>query len=259
MESFVIDGDGQSLAACQFMPEGPLEYVLIICHGFRGAKENSGKLAAFAQRLNQIGCGALAFDFSGSGASEGDFKDITLSRQATDLKRVIDYASASFSVPIMLLGRSFGGSTVLAAGTADIRVAGYILWSTPIHLHETFSAIMNEAYQELLSGKTVGVSDEAGSFMLGPDLIEDFNRHDMNEYLRQIGDRPVLIIHGENDEVVAPANARSICEGLSNARLYLVPGADHRFNGKTREREDITLQWLESFNLKNEQLTEKTK
>ncbi|NLW90828.1 MAG: alpha/beta hydrolase, partial [Syntrophomonadaceae bacterium] len=135
MESFFIEKDGRSIAACRSIPE--CDYIIIICHGFRGAKENSGKLVPFAKRLNNIGYGVLAFDFSGSGASDGDFKDITLSGQAEDLRCVINYVSSRYNQPIYLLGRSFGGTTVLAAGAGDTRVAGYILWSAPVLLEKT--------------------------------------------------------------------------------------------------------------------------
>lgn len=217
---------------------------MIICHGFRGAKENSGKLALFAERLNSIGCGVLAFDFSGSGSSDGEFRNVTLSGQARDLQRVIDYTCDQYSLPIYLLGRSFGGSTVLAAGAGDPRVRGFIIWSAPVYLHKTFAAMMTSAYDELSRGQNVVINDESGSFMLGPELIRDFDRHDMDDYLQQIGSRPILVIHGQDDETVDPENAWHIAEKAANARLHIVSGADHRFNGMTRDREDLTLQWL---------------
>ncbi|MGE5389999.1 MAG: alpha/beta hydrolase [Deltaproteobacteria bacterium] len=239
-----IDNGGRSIAACQSIPA--CENIIIICHGFRGAKENSGKLQPFVERLNNIGYGALAFDFSGSGASDGEFQDITLSRQAADLQRVIDHVSERYSQPIYLLGRSFGGSTVLAAGAGDPRVVGFILWSAPVLLEKTFRNLMSEAYDKMAGGQAVSVSDENGSFILEPDLIHDFELHDMDAYLQAVGDRPVLIIHGEDDETVAAENARYMEERLANARLHVVPGADHRFNGMTQLREDLTLAWLQA-------------
>lgn len=188
----------------------------------------------------------LAFDFSGSGASDGDFKDITLSGQAADLRCVIDYVSSRYNRPIYLLGRSFGGTTVLAAGAEDSRPVGYILWSAPILLEKTFRNLMAEAYDKLAAGQVVSVNDDNGSFLLEPDLVLDFERHDMDAYLQAIGERPVLILHGADDETVAAENATYIQERLINASLHLIPGADHRFNGMTEVREDLTMDWLTS-------------
>lgn len=244
LENFFINNNGRMLSACQSIPV--CDKIIIICHGFRGAKENSGNLEPFAKRLNSIGYGVLAFDFSGSGNSTGEFKDITLSGQVEDLRCVIDYASARYNKPIYLLGRSFGGSTVLATGAGDPRVAGFVLWSAPVLLQNTFRNLMPEAYDELAGGQAVYLSDENGCFLLEPDIIQDFELHDMDTYLQAIGERPVLIVHGEEDETVAVENARYIKERINNARLHIVPAADHRFNEMVRLREDLTLDWLQS-------------
>jgi len=145
-----------------------------------------------------------------------------------------------------LLGRSFGGTTVLAAGAGDTRVAGYILWSAPVLLEKTFRNLMAEAYDKLAGGQLVSVNDENGSFLLEPALVLDFKRHDMDAYLQTIGDRPALILHGMDDETVAVDNASYIQERLRNARVHLIPGADHRFNGMTEMRENLTMDWLTS-------------
>ncbi len=100
-----------------------------------------------------LGIAVLTFDFSGSGESEGDFVSMTLSRQASDLKSVVDYACTQFAVPFILLGRSFGGSTVIVEGAGDKRIDGFVLWSTPIFMAETFSAMMPDEYNRMQNGK----------------------------------------------------------------------------------------------------------
>jgi len=220
------------------------QHILIICHGFRGRKENSGKIFSFAERLNQAGYGVLAFDFSGSGESDGEFKNITLTGQASDLTCIIEYIQSKYNLPIILLGRSFGGTTVLSGAAENINIAGYILWSTPVYLHETFAEIMADTYNQLQMGNTVRLSDAAGEFEISPDFIRDFDAHNMERYLAAIGNRPVLIIHGLSDTTVHPSNASYMSRHLPNAELKLIKGAEHRFENKIREREDITLAWL---------------
>jgi len=235
---------GEKLAAYLFTPPEKAQYMMVICHGFRGAKENGGKIFAFAEKLQNLGLGVLAFDFSGSGKSDGDFSKITLSHQADDLHHVIDYVYSQFSLPVILLGRSFGGSTVLAGGGDDPRVAGYILWSTPVFMQQTFATILPEEYKLLQQGNEVRIKDEAGDYSLRPELILDFCQHDMDIYIKKIGPRPTLIVHASDDEAVEPANAFYMRERLENCSLNMVDDAGHRFLDKIALREAITIAWL---------------
>jgi len=245
VENISIIGDGQGkLAAYCFMPENECRYILIICHGFRGAKENGGRIFTFAEKLNKLGLGVLAFDFSGSGASDGDFANISLSSQVSDLRQVIDYVDSNYNRQLILLGRSFGGSTVLAAAGYNEKVAGYIFWSTPVKLYETFTGIVEE-FARLEAGEELEIKDEAGSFWLKPSFIEDLAHHDMENYLQKIETCPALVIHGATDEVVDPANALYIYENTPHTELHIISGADHRFTQYIKEREDLTLNWLQ--------------
>ncbi|MBP1761265.1 MAG: putative hydrolase [Firmicutes bacterium] len=243
----IISNRGEKLAAIIFHPTGEPRSVVIVCHGFRGGKENGGRIHQFADRLNQVGIAVLAFDFSGSGQSEGDFVSLTLSRQAADLESVVDYVCTQFAVPIILLGRSFGGSTVIVEGAGDKRIDGFVLWSTPIFMAETFSAMMPDEYNRMQNGQVVAVCDDFGCFDLGPELAADFVSHDMEGYLQAIGNRPVLIIQAEDDELVSPKNAIYMQERMENVSLCLVEKAGHRFLDKTSLREDMTIEWLNSF------------
>lgn len=234
----------EKLSAYLFEPPVNGKYMVVICHGFRGTKDNGGKIFAFAEKLQNLGLGVLAFDFSGSGCSEGDFLNISLSRQADDLRQVIDYVSDKFSLPIILLGRSFGGSTILVGGAGDSRIAGYIFWSTPVFMHQTFATIIPEEYKLLQQGNTVTINDEAGEYSLHPDLILDFNQHDMDDYLYRIKSIPALIVHAADDEAVDMANALHMQEKLPNCSLHLMDHAGHRFLDNIVARETITLDWL---------------
>ena len=142
MQSIWINNKyGEKLAAYLFLPEREPRFFLIVCHGFRGAKENGGRIYQFASRVNDLDGGVLAFDFSGSGASEGNYARMTLTRQADDLRSVIDYISSLYDLPLVLLGRSFGG--VLLCGEAEgITAAAYnivvnSIFMTELLLHDT--------------------------------------------------------------------------------------------------------------------------
>lgn len=241
---FINKASGDRLSALLFHPSQPAHCAVIICHGFRGRKENSGKIFGFAELLNEMNLLVIAFDFSGSGESSGDFSRINLKSQGEDLRVVMDYVTEKFGLPMVLLGRSFGGSTILAGAAGDYRIRAWVLWSTPVKMQDTFSKIMPEEYQRLQNGDTVVLQDESGQYALQPLLVKDFDNHYMEKQLSLIKAQPVLIIHGENDEVVDPGDALYIKEHLDNAELFIVAGANHRFEDKIREREELTINWL---------------
>lgn len=237
--------DGRILAGLLTLPVNP-QYLLIICHGFLGAKENRGKIFPFAGKLKEKGLGVLAFDFTGAGESSGQFASVTVSRQVNDLETVISYAEAEYKLPIILLGRSFGGSTIIGLPQSPDSVAGYILWSTPIDLVKTFSTILAAQYVQLEAGIPVTITEMDNVYELKPDLVADFKNINLKQSLKALEFKPVLICHGLADEVVDYQNAVYMHEKLPKSTLRLIAGADHSFTDFTHLREEITLEWLET-------------
>jgi putative redox protein len=243
----IKNNSGEKLATIVFHPQAEMRLVVVVCHGFRGGKENGGRIFQFAHQLNHLGIAVLAFDFSGSGESEGDFAGMTLSKQAADLESVIDYTCKQFDVPVILLGRSFGGSTVIAGGAGDKRIAGFILWATPVFMAETFAAMMPAEYKLMQSGQIVSVCDDFGYYKLEPAFAVDLGNHNMDLYIQSIENRPVLIIQAQDDEIVSPENALYMQKRMKNVSLRMVAEAGHRFLDKTSLREDMTIEWLNVF------------
>lgn len=242
MISETISMGGRRLAFLLYLPDR-FTHMVIICHGFRGTRENGGRIHDFARRLNDLGLAVVAFDFSGSGQSQGDFAETTLSRQVEDLQIMIKAMRERYHQPILLLGRSFGGSTVLAS-SLDLELVAFILWSTPVLLTKTFQGMLRDEFAVLKAGRPIQLEDDKGRFTISPALVRDFLRHDFDAYVQALGKRPVLVVHGQADETVALENAELINKGLDNSELVVVPGADHRFTEAWRLREDITLAWI---------------
>lgn len=243
---YIPNREGRRLACLLFLPVGQPRFQLVVAHGFRGAKENSGRIEHFAQKVTALGGSVLAFDFAGSGESEGSFSDMTLLRQAQDLQTVIDHSLGRDKSPLIVLGRSFGGSTALVATAREPRVRAVILWSAPVLLTETF--FKAAPHELVLPTGSLELEDDKGAFTLGPGFAKDLQRHNITEYLQAIGERPLLVVHGEKDTDVDPQNARFLAEqAVGLVEVHIVPGADHRFTEHQTLREQITLQWLENL------------
>ncbi len=219
------------------------KHILIACHGFLGGKENGGWINYLADQLEALKIGVVAFDFEGCGESEGDFADITLSRQVSNLQDVIKYVRQKYKLPIILLGRSFGGSTVIAAASKE-EVSGIVLWATSVFLTEVFYNLMPSGYKSMEKGEAITYIEGERSININPGLVQDFAHHDMDKYLEKIKEKPALVIHGTADTVVGLDNCRHIAAHLSNAKVHIVEAADHSFTGKEKLRIDLTVEWL---------------
>ena len=63
--------------------------IIIMCHGFCSDKNSRGRFPRLANKFNEIGYNAFAFDFSGCGESDND--SLTMAKEVDDLKLAIAF------------------------------------------------------------------------------------------------------------------------------------------------------------------------
>lgn len=218
---------------------------VVVCHGFTGSKEGGGKAMAMADALAaQTGFSFLLFDFAGNGQSEGQFEDLTLTRQIQDLGAVIDWCQKQDRAPVVTMGRSFGGSTVLAQAARDSRVHAVCTWAAPVHLADLFSAVI---LSETEDGRVI-LADENGTVHLKKEFARDLARHDLLQAGADISPRPLLIIHGEYDDVVSVKEAEELYAAAAEPReLHIIPRADHQFSATAKQVWEIVGRWLNTL------------
>src|SRR5215831_18622576 len=127
--------DGLRLAALLDRPLGePVAYALF-AHCFTCGKDN---LAAcrIAHALASHGIAVLRFDFTGIGASNGEFANAGFSANVADLVAAANHLRQTHEPPALLIGHSLGGAAVLAAA-ADIAEARAVVTiaapADPVH------------------------------------------------------------------------------------------------------------------------------
>lgn len=209
---------------------------LLFCHGFRGSKEGGGRATALAEQVASHGFNAVRFDFTPLS---------TLSRQVAELSAVADFCRRQFGPELILLGRSMGGSAVLAYAASDQRVAGLCLWATPHNLHETFRLALGTGYDKLIKGETLFAEDEWGKLSLTPEFIRDFDNFDLLESVEALPAVPLLLVHGRADAVVPVSHAQTIYQlAREPKKLVIIPEADHQFLRHYDEAGSAVLTWL---------------
>ncbi|MGB8633051.1 MAG: alpha/beta fold hydrolase, partial [Xanthobacteraceae bacterium] len=108
---------GQKLAALLDRPDGPMRTVALFAHCFTCGKSNRAA-RRIAEGLKVSGIGVLRFDFTGLGASEGEFANTTFSSNVEDLIAAADHLRLTLAAPALLIGHSLGVAAVLAAARA---------------------------------------------------------------------------------------------------------------------------------------------
>ena len=253
---------GQQLVGILHVPDGldaaEKAPAIVMFHGFTGHKSETHRLfVKIARSLCRAGFAVLRFDFRGSGDSEGDFEDMTVPGEVSDAKRSIDFLEEIPWVDkerIGVIGLSLGGRVAAILASDDERLKFAILYSPALGpLREKFISLQtDETLKKLASGEAVKVSE--GWYLKKPffDTLDSPVPLDVMDRIKV----PILIIHGDSDEVVSNETSKKgyeIVKDLNKKNeLYIVKGGDHTFSVRehTSEVIDKTLRWLLSFHPK---------
>ncbi|WP_067849264.1 alpha/beta hydrolase [Nocardia lijiangensis] len=191
--------DGETLHAWWLPARRPIGHVLF-AHGNAG---NLGDRVAIFALLVAAGFDVLAFDYRGYGRStgrpseHGTYLDARAAREALLARPGVDPDR------VLYLGKSLGGGVLLELAEAH-PPAGLVLMSTFTGLRDAAGAIYPFLPRPLI-----------------PDAYPS---------LRRIGNlaAPVLIMHGDRDELLPLRNAERLYAAASEPkRLVVVPGAGH--------------------------------
>ena len=105
---------GDDLAARLDLPEGEPVAFALFAHCFSCSKDIAAA-SRISRGLVAQGFGVLRFDFTGLGASGGEFANTNFSSNVEDLRRAAAMLRERYRAPALLVGHSLGGAAVLAA------------------------------------------------------------------------------------------------------------------------------------------------
>lgn len=105
---------GAGLAARLDRPAGEPRAFALFAHCFTCSKDVFAA-SRISQALAERGFAVLRFDFTGLGASEGEFANTNFSSNLGDVIAAADHLREQYQAPQLLIGHSLGGAAVLAA------------------------------------------------------------------------------------------------------------------------------------------------
>jgi alpha/beta superfamily hydrolase len=220
---FLTNSCGDTLSGVLHHPSAKPHGAVILCHGMESDK-NSEKLIFLGQALAEKGIISLRFDFRYVGESSGKFADITYSGEVDDLKAAYAWIKSRQSGKTGIFGSSMGGTVALLFATQESGVAALVTLAAPLHPENFPKRILTSA--QLQQWRDRGFTIHNGQ-RLNVSLLADLEKIDVPAAAQKIL-CPVLILHGDLDEVVPVEEARELDSCLSHSTVSILPGADHR-------------------------------
>lgn len=221
---------GTSLAARLDSPdEEPRAYALF-AHCFTGGKDHLAA-AHISRALAECGIAVLRFDFTGLGASKGDFGNTDFTSNVDDVVHAADYLREQHAAPALLVGHSFGGAAVLAARhrVPEVRAVATIgAPASPDHVLHLFG----DARTEIERRGEAEVNIGGRAFRIRRKFLDDIA--DQPQARRIEGLRAaLLVLHSPTDVIVDIDNARRIFDTARHPKSFVaLDGADHLLTRK---------------------------
>ena len=251
MDRISLKADGLELAGRLYLPApkaGKTRPALCLCHGIpAGTPDPSDPgYPALAERFCAQGFIVLIFNFRGTGASQGNFDILGWSR---DLAAAIDYLHQLEGVDksrLSLMGFSGGAAVSVYVAARDNRVSSIITCACPAEFSRFRSPEGRDAIIEQ-SRRTGTIRDS--DF---PPSLEEWARGfeivSPISWVHRISPRPILIVHGDSDELIEPSQALMLYQRAGEPKeLLLIQGGGHKL--RTNEVAVSTaLSWLKRVN-----------
>ncbi|MAK62681.1 MAG: osmotically inducible protein C [Ponticaulis sp.] len=217
---------GEELAARLERPAHTPKAYALFAHCFSCSKE---VLAAtrVSRRLVEHGIAVLRFDFTGLGASDGDFSNTNFTSNVEDLVAAADYLKSEFGRVDLLIGHSLGGAASIVAATRLPGVKAIATLGAPSDASHVLHQISTCDLETIHEDGHAEVSLAGRPFTIRKQFVEDVRGANVKEAAGQLK-RPLLVMHAPLDEVVGIENATGLFVAAKHPKSFVsLDRADH--------------------------------
>jgi uncharacterized protein len=192
--------DGESLHGWWIAARAPSLGHVLLCHGNAG---NVGDRVLHARLLTSAGFDVLVFDYRGYGRSTGSPTEEGTYRDARAARRALLDQEGVEESRVLYVGESLGGAVALTLAL-EARPRGLVLQST-------FTSVRDVARAHYAFIPRAAV----------PDAYPSLRR------IREL-EAPLLVLHGERDEIVPVAHGRALFEAAPEPKeIRVFPRVGH--------------------------------
>ncbi|MGH1353316.1 MAG: bifunctional alpha/beta hydrolase/OsmC family protein [Methyloligellaceae bacterium] len=248
---------GAELAARLDFPQGKVKAFALFAHCFTCSKDIFAA-SRIAGELSELGFAVLRFDFTGLGASEGEFANTNFSSNVADLVKAADYLRENFEAPKILIGHSLGGAAVLSAAHMIPEALAVATIGAPAnadHVVKNFGAKLDEIQQD-----GVAEVELAGRpFKIKSQFLDDLKSQSVEDKIRKLG-KALIIFHAPLDQTVGIENAGMIFEAAKHPKSFVsLDDADHLLSRRSDASyvASVLSAWAERYIPLSEEVEEK--
>jgi putative redox protein len=215
---------------------------LVLCHGMESSRGGT-KQTAIVDRFTPQGYNVLRFDFSFVGDSEGEYEDLTVGGEVDDALGALDFVHEFDVSQCILIGSSLGGLVALLAAAQAPNLVSAIALIAAVADARIFTDGLTE--KAIADWRTRG-RRRVGSGFLKPAFLDDVLRIDAARAMQSLV-MPVLVMHGDADNVVPVAHAELIRSSVAGpCAVEIFGGVGHRFEepGALESLLSVLAAWL---------------
>jgi dipeptidyl aminopeptidase/acylaminoacyl peptidase len=245
--NFTLKVDNINLPGEVYIPENTkgTNPALCLCHGIPSGQPGSSDDTGYpglAERFCAAGFVTLFFSFRGAGQAQGNLDMLGWTR---DLKAAINYLAGLQEVEksrLYLLGFSGGAAVSVYVAANDPRVSSLVTLACPAEF--SFLTDKQRVKATIDHFRSIGVIKDADFPPSVDKLLDGFHTVSPLKWIDKISPRPLLLIHGDKDDLVPVEQAHQLYATAAEPKeLVIIPGAGHRLR---LEEKAITtaLDWL---------------
>ncbi len=209
---------------------GPSTICVVLAHGYSSSKHNVDGLGFY---LATEGVTSLAFDFQGHklGCSSLPLN------AAEDLRsNVLDAVAFARILPgvqqIVACGHSMGAAASIGAAIGSTHIDGVIAMCTALGRAKAVSG----------SSMVAGLRNRACYVDGPPPEILTSTMDGYTQHIAEIAPRPLLVVAGTKDAIVAPSEVRTLFEAASEPKTFELVEATH--TDCAERSKFVVLRWL---------------
>jgi uncharacterized OsmC-like protein/alpha-beta hydrolase superfamily lysophospholipase len=244
---------GEQLAARLDRPDGKPSGYALFAHCFTCSKDIYAA-SRIAGGLTRHGIAVLRFDFTGLGASEGEFANTNFSSNVGDLVTAANFMRETLEAPSVLIGHSLGGAAVLAAAKSVAEAKAICTIGAPAdpaHVAHNFGLAINEINE--MGEAEVQLAGRP--FRIQKQFLDDINGQKLDGDIAELK-KALLVFHSPIDATVGVDNAASIFTAAKHPKSFVsLDDADHLLSRKSDAAyvADVIAAWATRYVGTNEQ------